>query len=58
MKPNVDKSLLNGNSAISDNSFDLFSKHPIKTEDKKDDSGHDDSSISVKGNVEYWICFE
>ena len=51
VKPNVDKSLLNGNSAFSDNSFDLFSKHPIKMEDNKEDSEHDDSSISVKGKL-------
>ena len=51
VKLNVDKSVLNGNSAISDKSFDLFSEHSIKMEDNKEDSGRDDSSISVKGKL-------
>ena len=51
VKLNAEKLLLNGDSAISDQSCDLFLEHPIKKEDNEQDSGHDDSSISVKGKL-------
>ena len=51
VKPNVQQLLLNGDSAISDKSCELFSELPIKKEDSEEDPGHDDSSISVKGKL-------
>ena len=51
VKPNVQQLLLNGDSAITDKSCELFLELPIKKEDSEEDPGHDDSSISVKGKL-------
>ena len=51
VKPNVQKLMLNGGSAINDKSSELFSEHGIKKEETEHDSEHDDSSISIKGKL-------
>ena len=51
VKPNVQQCVLHGNSAISDQSGELFSEVPIKKEESEDDPGLNDSSISVKGKL-------
>ena len=51
VKPNVQQCVLHGNSAISDQSGELFSEVPIKKEKNEDDSGMNDSPISVKGKL-------
>ena len=51
VKPNVQTCVLHGNSAISDQSGELFLEVPIKKEENEDDSGMNDSPISVKGKL-------
>ena len=51
VKPNVQQCVLHGNSAVSDQSGELFSEVPIKKEESEDDPGLNDSSISVKGKL-------
>ena len=51
VKPNVQQCVLHGNSAVSDQNGELFSEVPIKKEENKDDSGMNDSPISVKGKL-------
>ena len=50
VKPNVQQCVLHGNSAISDQS-ELFSEVPIKKEENEEESGMNDSPISVKGKL-------
>ena len=51
VKPNVQQCVLHGNSAFSDQSGELFSEVPIKKEEPEEDSGLNDSLISVKGKL-------
>ena len=50
VKPNVQQCVLHGNSAVSDQSDELFSEVPIKKEENEE-SGMNDSPISVKGKL-------
>ena len=51
VKPNVQQCVLHGNSAVSDQSDELFSEVPIKKEENEEESGMNDSPISVKGKL-------
>ena len=51
VKPNVQQCVLHGNSAITEQSAELFSDCTIKKEESQDDPGLNDSLISVKGRL-------
>ena len=51
VKPNVQECAVHGNSAISNQSGELFSECQIKKEKNEEESGLNESSISVKGRL-------
>ena len=51
VKPNVQECVLHGNSAVSNQSGELFSEIQIKMEEHEEESGLNESSISVKGRL-------
>ena len=51
VKPNVQECAVHGNSAISNQSGELFSECQIKKEENEEESGLNESSISVKGRL-------
>ena len=51
VKPNVQECAVYGNSAVSNQSSELFSDVSIKKEDSEDNAELNDSSISVKGKL-------
>ena len=51
VKPNVQECAVHGNSAVSNQSGELFSECQIKKEENEEESGLNESSISVKGRL-------
>ena len=51
VKPNLEESVLHVNSAVTEQSAELFSDCTIKKEESQDDPGINDSPISVKGRL-------
>ena len=51
VKPNVQECALHGNSAVSNQSGELFLEVEIKKEENEEESGLNESSISVKGRL-------